>query len=230
MKHALLSLFFFTSSSVFAQSKLPVDAVTGKVVFKSVIHLRKDISNETAFSLAEDWFNNNKKQFSRFNHASVIENEKPLVSKARQEVETVFENKTPLQSIDPASNRLSGKVIVHYQGNSGGSIQHLYVQYSLILQIENQELRVTASELTYNHFNRNTFREQRFLNFSNSNACDAVNYMEYLVDCENRHEEFATFYNFLNQDVKSLFNNLETFMKGNQALTFNSSVNSDSKN
>lgn len=230
MKHSFSFLLLVIASSVFAQSKLPIDAVTGKVAFKTTIPLRAGVSNEAAFALAEEWFSANNEQFNRSNSSAAVASQKQSNSRGRADVEKEFENRTPLQALDPASNRLVGKVILKYDGTAGHSIQHLYVQYSLILQIENSQLLVTACEVSYNHFNRNNYQPQRFLNFSNSNTCDAVNYMEYLMDCEQSHGEFVAFYDFFNADVKSLFNNLDTYMKGSKALTYNSSPSTASEN
>lgn len=230
MKNFIPFLFLLFSLSAFAQSKLPIDAATGKVSFKTTIPLRAGISNEAAFALVENWFNENPALFSRVNRQLVVGIEKPAVSQQRMAVEEVFANKTPLQALDPASNRIVGKVVMLYHGKSGGGIQHLYVQYCLLLQIENHVLHVSACEVTYNHFSVATFQPQRFLNYSNSNACDAVNYMEYLIDCENRHEEFLAFYDFFNQDVEAIFNNLNGYIMGNKAITQNTASCSSSAN
>ena len=215
-------LLLVLASSVFAETKLPVDAATQKVVFKTTLPLRSGVSTDAAFTLAEEWFKSNREQFSRVNRPVVSPSEKASFAKQHQAVDKEFENNTPLQSLDPASNRLVGKVILQYNGNRGGTIQHLYVQCSLILEIEEHQMQVRVTDITYNHYNMNTYQPQRFLNYSNSNACDAVNYIEYLMDCEQSHEEFSAFNDFFNRDVKALFNNLDTFMKGNKALTLNS--------
>lgn len=222
LKFPSLLLLLALASSAIAETKLPVDAATKKVVFKTTLPLRTGVSTDAAFSLAEEWFKSNREQFSRTNRSVSSSSERATFAAQHQAVDKEFENNTPLQSLDPASNRLVGKIIMQYHGNPGGTIHHLYVQCNLILEIEDHQLQLRVTDITYNHFNRNSYQPQRFLNYSNSNACDAVNYIEYLMDCEQSQGEFSVFNEFFNQDVKALFSNLDTYMKGNKALTLNS--------
>jgi hypothetical protein len=213
MKSSLMIIMLATFITVKSQDKLPIDAVTGKVHFKTTIKIAPNLPEEKTFALAKEWFEINTNLFTRLNRVPEMVSEKPAVIQQRNLVQNEFANKIPLQSVDPASNRLTGKVMLQYNGTKGSSIQHLYVQYYLILQVKGQELLVEATELRYNHFNAANYKLQRILNYTNSSACEAIDYMETLIACENSHAEFTDFYRFFNADVNTIFGNLEKFIK-----------------
>jgi hypothetical protein len=84
-----------------------------------------------------DWFKQNPEVFTRSNTADtghlVITDKKRNESK--ESVQQQFANTKPLQSIDPESDRLSGKGIIKYTGLANGCIRLFYIQYSIIITV-----------------------------------------------------------------------------------------------
>ena len=220
MKTILLSLISLVaiSFSGMAQTTLPTDA-TGKVSYRFSLPVEANVSEEEAYTIAQGWFANHTASCNRTNVSN--ENLESVNTKSRAEVNTEFKNATPLQSLDPSSNRMTAKVITKYFGGTGSNIHVIYLQYYLTVRVENHQLLCEVSDIRYNHFNERSYRFQRVLNWSNTSALDAVNTIEYLVANQQSPAEFNKFYSFLNTDVNQLFNQLTGFVKANQSLTQN---------
>lgn len=215
-----LSVLF---SALSAQNKLPFDSVQQKINYRFAIPLEKNVTADDAFELAQQWFTKNTGLFNRANALALQEpaNPKSINVKNREEVNKVFANAYPLQSLDPAGNRITGKIITRFGGEAGGTLRLLYLEYYLIVTVNNNYLNCEISNLRYNHFNPNNYLLQRILSFKDSYSCDPVNTMEYLVKSENSHDEFEKLYCFLNEDIDALFAHLKDFVKSNGTVSMN---------
>lgn len=208
---------------VSAQNKLPFDTALQKITYRFSIPLDKPMHTDDAFELAQQWFTKNTALFNRGNAIALQEpaNPKSVNVKNREEVNRVFANAYPLQSLDPASNRMTGKVITRFGGDAGGTLRLLYLEYYLIVTVNNNYLQCEITNFRYNHFNPNNYLLQRILSFKDSYSCDPVNTMEYLVKTENSHAEFEKLYCFLNDDIDALFAHFKDFVKSNGSLSMN---------
>lgn len=224
---AFVVTLLVTNSALYAQDKLPFDSGTGKISYKFSIELDKSFKKRTVYALVQDWFNQQPELFSRSNTVDTVKS--VVVDKKRNEnkeaVQREFANLSPLQHTDPESDRLSGKVILKYTGTNNGCIRLFYVQYAIILIVQDNKLTGEICNIRYNHFNPRTYLSQPVFNWSGMMPCDDVNTLEYLKDCEACHVEFSTFYSFLNKDTNELINSLRDFMKANKTLTLNSTPN-----
>ena len=215
-KTTLALLFISLLSS--AQNSLPVDKATNKVTYRFSIPTN-NVSNEDAFTQAQNWFAIHKSECSRANTTARLESCDGINTKSRDEVAKVFANNTPLQSLDPASNRMTAKMITKYVGNQGGTIQAMYLQYYLMITIADGQINCEISDIRYNHFNKRSYRFQRVLNWNNATSLEPVDKIEYLIENEQSHDEFNLLYSFLNKDINQLFENLSNHMKTNQSVS-----------
>lgn len=202
-----------------AQTTLPVEKATGKVTYRFSIPVQ-NVTNEQAYELAQNWFATHNCECNRANSNARTEGN-DLNVKSRAEVAKVFANATPLQSLDPASNRMTAKMITKYVGDNGGTIQAMYLQYVLIVTVEEGKINCEVSDIRYNHFNRHSYRFQRVLNWGNATSLEPVDKIEYLMQNEQSHEEFNKFYSFLNKDMNQLFENIAQYVKSNQSVSMN---------
>jgi hypothetical protein len=204
-----------------AQEKLPYDAASGRIVYKFSVDADKSVKKKALYNLLQDWFYQNTELFSRSNTTDTLKTADKKKNENKEAVLREFANLTPLQHTDPESDRLSGKVIMKYTGSSNGCIRMFYVQYALVIIVEDNKLTGEVCNIRYNHFNPNTYQTQPVFNWSGQMPCDEVNTLEYLKDCEVCHDEFAKFSSFLNKDVEELLNSLRSFVKANRAVSLN---------
>jgi hypothetical protein len=204
-----------------AQEKLPYDAASGRIVYKFSVDADKSVKKKALYNLLQDWFYQNTELFSRSNTTDTLKSADKKKNENKEAVLREFANLTPLQHTDPESDRLSGKVILKYTGNSNGCIRLFYVQYALVIIVEDNKLTGEVCNIRYNHFNPKTYQTQPVFNWSGQMPCDEVSTLEYLKDCEVCHDEFAKFSLFLNKDVEDLLNSLRSFVKANRAVSLN---------
>lgn len=210
-----------------AQEKLPYDEAQKRIVYKFSIEADKSYKKKVLYDLLQDWFTQQPELFSRSNTNDTIRNntsdKKPNENK--EAVLHEFANHTPLQHTDPESNRLSGKVILKYTGGSNGCIRMFYVQYAMVIVVQDNKVTGEVCNICYNHFNPRTYQLQPVFNWSGQMPCDAINTLEYIKDCEVSHAEFNTFYSFLNKDINELINSLRDFLKQNRSVSLNATDN-----
>ena len=100
-----------------------------------------------------------------------------------------------------------------------------YVQYFVVINVEEHRLNCEINDIRYNHFNQKTYLPQRIYNWGGTGSCDPISTIEYLRDCEQCHDEFNGFASYLNSDISDLIYNLSDFLKTNKALVLNTSSN-----
>ncbi len=218
-----VAMLFATAHALFSQNLLPTDPATGKVSYKFSIELDRAYKEKAVYNMVRDWFSQNAEQFTRSNTidtGGVVLADKKR-SDARAAVLQEFDNTKPLQTLDPESNRLSGKGILKYTGPANGCIRLFYIQYSVVITVSGQTITGDVSNFAYNHFNPRTFQSQPVFNWSGMMPCDNVNTLEYIKDCEACHTEFNTFYKFLNNDTEELINSLRLFVRATKGITMN---------
>lgn len=226
MRTTLLSILFTLSffSYCGAQSFLPVDSATGKVTYRFKLSTAGKLSKESLYQTLQNWFEAHPELFTRGSVEATSGESKP---KMKAEVEKVFANKMPLQSLDPESERLAGKVIVKYTGYEGACIHTMYLQYYLVMMVSEKGVTAEISDIRYNHFNNRTYQPQRFLHFSDFSSCEAISFIEYLNECQQCPEEYNRFCQFFNQDVENLFSNLKEYVRSTEGLTLATPVSKE---
>lgn len=218
-------LSFFTpalfANGLFAQNTLSTNHATGKVTYRFTIPVNVNVTNEEAYEMASNWFSGHTKECTRSNVSVAAENMSGVNKSNLAEVEHEFKNTAPVQSLDPASNRMTIKVVTKYFGENGGTIHALYVQGYMILTVENHQITCEVSDFRYNHFNEHSFQFKRIQNWGNSTSLDPVATLEYIVENEQSHAEFSKFYSFLNKDLNRMVENFTTAVKEKEALASN---------
>lgn len=226
VKLALILLAFACAKISSAQSSiLPYDSVTGKTIYNFTIELDKSLKKDALYQLVQDWYAADAAQFNRTN---LCDTTTPVEKKKNENKEAVlkeFRNDFPLQAVDPEGSRIAGKVITQYCRPQNSCMRLLYVQYFVIINVQDNRLNCQINDIRYNHFNPKTYTLQRIFNWSNTGNCDPINTIEYLRNCEQCHDEFNGFASFLNSDISDLMYNLRDFLKENKALTLNTTSN-----
>jgi len=222
------ALFIILSDVLQAQEKLPYDEAAQRIVYKFSIDADRSYKKKDLYNLLQGWFTQQPELFTRSNTVDTLKHNYAADKKTNENKEAVlheFANLMPLQHTDPESDRLSGKVILKYTGGSNGCIRMFYIQYAIVLVVNENQVSGEVCNIRYNHFNPRTYQIQPVFNWSGMMPCDEINTLEYLKDCEACHTEFTAFYSFLNKDTYDLINSLRDYLKVNRAITLN--ANSD---
>lgn len=222
MSKRLLGILFFiiTISVAYAQPNLFIDSTSSKISYHFALPIDKSVTASDAYDLVQQWVEKNASLFCRSNLCESEQHTKGVNDKNCQEVKKVFSNINPLQSLDPASGRLSAKVITRYESKlPGATLRLLYVEYYLLVTVSDRQISCTVSNMRYNHFNPSSYQLQRIFSYKGTYSCDPVNTVEYLVANEHSHNEFEEFCCFINEDLTNLFINLSEYIKSNASVS-----------
>ncbi len=199
-----LTLFVLSS---YAGSRLPVNA-SGEVVCRQSFKLQSNFTDEDAYAVVQDWFNTGAEKFTCQNEA-----DPNCGGKNKTYVEEQFNNTRPLQSLDPASGRMSGKGLIKYFGNSSSSIGALYMEYYIVAEVRDHQLTVTVSKMKYHHFNQRTFASKPIYGWQGGKPLDAADKLETLLSSSDGNRDLMDVTAFVNKNVSMLFNNLQSFLQ-----------------
>jgi|ERR1043165_232130 hypothetical protein len=190
----LAALLCFVSAGV-AQSA-DLSAFKG---FNQTVKLNSKIESSDVFSAVEHWFNANPALFTSKNAEPAFE----AKAKNKADVEDAYANRTPLRSLDPASNKLIGQGLIKYYGGKGASIQLMYLKYDITVEIKTGEAAFRISNLRYYHFDAKNYTDAGIFAYGGGKPCEHTGTMEYLVDCQTSPTEFQALADFFQQTVKA---------------------------
>lgn len=212
-----LLVCLLTTPVLYAQVKLPVDPASRMVSYNYTIQTDKPVNKQALYQLVQDWLAQTQ-LFNKANNTAVakVNDKNSIENKAAAEKE--FANPEPLQFVDPESDRLSGKGILRYHGQTGGCIKLFYVQYAVIVIVEDNKLTCQISHFKYNHFNSRNYQPIPVYNWNGNIPCDQVNTLEYLTECENNPSEFGAFYTYINTHAEELNQSLINFVNTGKAV------------
>ncbi len=205
---ALISIAV-TINKAAAQSSL-----NNKLKCNFSIPVAETVTDQQAYEIAAEWFGKNATEFTRSNISQAAQCAQCTNASSMAEVNHEFKNTEPVQSLDPASNRISLRVVTKYYGATGGNIHALYLQYYMIVTVADHKINCQITDMHYNHFNEHNYQFKRIQNWSNSTSLDPVNTLDYLIANEQSHEEFNKFYSFLNSDVNQIMAHFGNFVNG----------------
>jgi hypothetical protein len=190
-----------------AGSKLPVDA-SGEVVYSQSFKLQSNFTDEDAYALIQDWFNAGAGKFTCQNEAGPN-----CGGKNKTLVEEAFNNAQPLQSLDPASGRMSGKGLIKYFGSSSSSIGALYMEYYIVVEVSGHQLTATISKMKYHHFNQRTYAAKPIYGWQGGKPLDSADKLGSLVSNADENRDLLEVTAFVNKNIAALFSNLQSFLQ-----------------
>lgn len=212
-----LLVCLFTTPALFAQVTLPVDPASRMVSYTYTIDADKPVKKQVLYQLVQDWLAQTQ-LFNKANSTAVVKVTDKNIAENKAVAEKEFANPTPLQFVDPESDRISGKGILRYNGQAGGCIKLFYIQYAVIVIVEDNKLTCQVSHFKYNHFHNRSYQPIPIYSWSGTTPCDQVNTLEYLTECENSHAEFSNFYAYINAHADELNQSLRDFIRTGKSV------------
>jgi hypothetical protein len=197
------NLLLFVVTTLVCNSSFAQQQTSAKTIvtdYQKTTKLNAGIKPQAVYSLTENWFNANPAMFTTKN-AEAPETSK---TKNKKEVEEAYDNKRPLQSLDPAVNRVLGQGLVKYFGGTKTSIRLLYIKYDITIQATAGQVVFKVSNVRYFHFDPKSYTEAGIYSFNGGKPCDYTGTMEYLKGCQVSSAEFTALTAFFNKTVTDL--------------------------
>ena len=209
----ITTLFLATSfSKSFAGSNPSINASNGEVVYKHTFKLSANVNEDDAYDLVQAWLTQNPDKFTSQNTEASVSIHP---SKRKVEIENVFNNPQPLQSLDPISKRITAKGVVKYLGAVNSTINLLYLEYYVILQMNGHELTATIGKIKYHHYSRG-YSDQLIYNWQGGKPLDSADNYEKLLTVSNPDVNKVS--EFLSDGMANLFTDLKQLLTEKSAL------------
>ncbi len=198
----------------YAGNKLPLDPQSGEAEYHHYFKLNDNFKQDQVFSLIQDWFN------AGASNLTAQTGEGPNVNcKNKVAVEEAFNNAHPLQSLDPASGRISGKGLIKYYGGVNSNISLLYMEYYIVLEVKDNVVSATISKMKYHHFNQRTYAARPIFGWQGGRPFDPADKLENLINSPNETREIDEVGEVVNKDINNLFSNLQAYLQTKKALS-----------
>jgi hypothetical protein len=215
----LFTIIFGISIQSFGQTKIALDSITGKVVYREVIELDTTYKAEKIFSLAKEWLSTNTKNFNRSNSdknfdfwTMVSGNVKSNSSK----VDILYKNDQPLKYHDFNEKKVIGKGMLKYSETGRGCLHIFYFEYDIRVLIKDYKCKIEITNFTYTHYNSVTMNQIQIYGLKDQGYCSSKGTIENLIKCEKCPNEFDKLYTYLTIDMTRLKVDLKFFLQANK--------------
>lgn len=216
--HVILTLFTllaFLSTMAATGHSLPIDTTTGKVIYRTQIEVSKKLSQERIYATLQNWFSTHPEVCNRCNKP---ENTDGVNTKNYIEVQRVFNNSSPLQSIDPESTRMAIRIIDRYFADEDEALKVVYTEYYVVITVSGNKVTAEISDIRYNHFNHRSYMLQRIGNWSDVLSFDSVNTIEHLLANGQHNDELLKLFTYINEDIQRFFAQMQNHLQNTAAL------------
>lgn len=210
-----LPLLAFFSTMATTGHSLPIDTTTGKVIYRTQIEVSKKLSQERTYAALQNWFSTQPEVCNRCNKP---ENTDGVNLKNYKEVQQVFKNSSPLQSIDPESSRMAIRIIDRYFADEDEALKVVYTEYYVVITVSGNKVAAEISDIRYNHFNHRSYQLQRIGNWSDVLSFDSVNTIEHLLANGQQNDELLKLFTYINEDIQRLFAQMQNHLQNTAAL------------
>lgn len=200
------------STFINAQNVLPFDSIKGKVSYVLDIPIQNSTSQEGLFEAYQQWFGKEIGLFNRVSNPDYRCYSSDACLQNKKEVDKIFANPTPLQSIDPESNRMATRVVVRYTGDDEALLKLMYLEYYLVLTIHKEKIHAEITDIHYNHLHAKKYTLQKIGNWTNTISAESIDKIEHLLRRELVElSEFQKLFKFLNEDINLLYSQVSAF-------------------
>jgi hypothetical protein len=200
------------NTAAFAQNALPFDSSKGKVSYIIDIPIQDNLKPENLFEAYQQWFDKEVGLFTRVNNPEYKCYSSQACLESKNEVDRIFANPTPLQSIDPESKRMATRVVVRYTGDEEALLKLMYLEYYLVLTVQEKSIHAEITDIHYNHLHSKKYTLQRIGNWTNTISAESINKIEHLMRQELAElPEFQKLFKFLNEDISLLYAQVSDF-------------------
>lgn len=200
--------------------KLPIDSISNKVDFRSIIELDSTYKADKIYSIVKEWFSTNPIKFSRANKDKSADQLEMVIGIQRGNsilVDQLFKNDQPLKLQDFERKKLTGKCLLKYTGRSLGCLRMMYLEYDIKVTIRDSKLKIDITNFTYTHYNQTHFTQSPIMNeWVYDENCESKGNIESLLQCGRCKRELGDFYSYISSDIEAIIDDLKQYIKTNK--------------
>lgn len=217
MNKVLILLIFVMAGATISlgQSKLPLDSISNKVVFREVIELDSSYNAERIFSIVKEWFSTNSKKFNHSNSDKNFSTGDVLMGTQRGNsvsIDQLYKIDQPLKLEDKIENKLIGNGVLKYTGSTMGCIRIVYLEYDIKVYIKDSKLKIELTNLNYTHYNQMSMKQAQIYGWSDDGPCCSKNTIENLLNCERCKGEMEKYFVYIKKEMEFIISDLKKFL------------------
>lgn len=199
------------SSAAMTAARNPL---TGETVYSFHFNLNRGTSDKEAYEMAQKWFTENPAEFNAANGTHMISRK----AVAKIALDDTYKNSSPFISAYPGTNWVAGHNVVKYTGGELSAISIMYIEFDMVVQIEDAQVTATLSHVTYHHYNPFNYAPAGIANAAGK-AFQPTGKFENLAAVANSNPDIKDASDFLNQHVDRLLGDLQQTLGADKPLT-----------
>ncbi len=206
----------FYNSQLLCQAEFKKDDKSQKIEFTKIIELDTTFSSEKIFSLTKQYLSTRLSEMNRSNSDKNFSTNDLLLGTQRgnsANVDQMHRVNEPLKYSDKDENKLIGKCVVKYSGNSAGCLRIIYTEGDVDISIKKNRIKITITNLNYTHYNQMSMKQAQIYGWNDEGPCASKNKLEELLNCDRCKNELSRYSEFANEQFNSIINNFEKYMK-----------------
>jgi len=214
--HSIICIILCSVSQLYSQAKFNKDEKSQKIVFSKIIELDSSITPEKIFSLSKQYLSTSLSELNRSNSDKNFSTNDMILGTQRgnsASVDQIHRVNEPLKYSDKDENKLIGKCVVKYSGNSAGCLRIIYTEGDVDISIKKNRIKISISNLSYTHYNQMSMKQAQIYGWNDEGPCSSKNKLEELLNCDRCKNELNRYSEFANEQFNSIIDNFEKFMK-----------------
>jgi hypothetical protein len=204
------------NSQLLSQAEFKKDDKSQKIVFTKIIELDTSVTSEKIFNLSKQYLSTSLSELNRSNSDKNFSTNDLLIGTQRgnsANVDQIHRVNEPLKYSDKDENKLIGKCVVKYSGNSAGCLRIIYTEGDVDISIKKNRIKISITNLNYTHYNQMSMKQAQIYGWNDEGPCASKNKLEELLNCDRCKNELNRYSEFANEQFNSIINNYEKFMK-----------------
>lgn len=214
--NTIIIILLYSYSQLLSQAEFKRDDKSQKITFTKIIELDSSFTSEKIFNLSKQYLSTSLSELNRSNSDKNFSTSDLIVGTQRgnsANVDQIHRVNEPLKYSDKEENKLIGKCVVKYSGNSAGCLRIIYTEGDIDISIRKNRIRISITNLNYTHYNQMSMKQAQIYGWNDEGPCASKNKLEELLDCDRCKNELSRYSEFANEQFNSIIENFEKFLK-----------------
>jgi hypothetical protein len=220
--HTFLMLFLISNFKMFSQAEFKKDEKSQKITFTKIIELDSNYTSEKIFNLSKQYLSTSLSELNRSNSDKNFSTNDLLLGTQRgnsANIDQMHRVNEPLKYSDKSENKLIGKCVVKYSGNSAGCLRIIYTEGDVDISIKKNRVKISITNLNYTHYNQMSMKQAQIYGWNDEGPCASKNKLEEILNCDRCKNELSRYSEFANEQFNSIINSYETFIRESKITT-----------
>ncbi len=215
-------LFLISNFKMFSQAEFKKDEKSQKITFTKIIELDSNYTSEKIFNLSKQYLSTSLSELNRSNSDKNFSTNDLLLGTQRgnsANIDQMHRVNEPLKYSDKSENKLIGKCVVKYSGNSAGCLRIIYTEGDVDISIKKNRVKISITNLNYTHYNQMSMKQAQIYGWNDEGPCASKNKLEEILNCDRCKNELSRYSEFANEQFNSIINSYETFIRESKITT-----------